>query len=164
MSPKEIAELQYNKLIVKKMNWILSKCNHGSNGCLEWTGGYFCTKGNKEKTYPLIYWNKKPWRGNRLVLALATNNFNTKLMSLHKCDNKKCLNVEHLYWGNSQQNVRDMHARGLARTSKVTHCPFGHKYSGDNLYIHNKKRYCRTCVKYRNNGDEISKELLYDIT
>jgi hypothetical protein len=28
-----------------------------------------------------------------------------------------------------------------------THCPQGHEYAGENLYTHNRKRYCKTCIR-----------------
>lgn len=31
---------------------------------------------------------------------------------LHKCDNRKCVNPDHLYLGDAKQNVQDMHSRG----------------------------------------------------
>lgn len=34
------------------------------------------------------------------------------LSVLHKCDNRKCVNVEHLYLGTQQQNVIDRDTRG----------------------------------------------------
>jgi len=33
-------------------------------------------------------------------------------MVLHKCDNRACCNPKHLYLGNAQDNMNDLHARG----------------------------------------------------
>jgi len=34
----------------------------------------------------------------------------------HKCDNRKCVNVEHLFLGTARDNVRDCRAKGRAYT------------------------------------------------
>ena len=50
--------------------------------------------------------------------------------------------------------VRENLLRGegpSALHAKKTHCPQGHPYAGDNLYIHPTRglRYCRTCGRER---------------
>jgi hypothetical protein len=66
----------------------------------------------------------------------------------HLCRNTKCVNPEHL----EPVTIRENLLRGIGPSAKhavKTHCPAGHEYSGDNLYVHPVKgmRYCRTCGK-----------------
>lgn len=66
----------------------------------------------------------------------------------HLCRNSYCVNPDHLEAVTHQENVK----RGKAgeniatKNREKTHCPQGHPYSGDNLYIKpNGSRVCRTC-------------------
>lgn len=115
--------------------------------CLVWTGNrFYRKKGERHKPeYPYMYFKGKTWRGNRLVLFLVTGNIPDNLLALHKCDNSMCVNPEHLYWGTYEQNVKDTYDRKRARNAKVTHCPRGHHYAGDNLRVKDGARYCRKC-------------------
>lgn len=42
------------------------------------------------------------------------------MMVLHRCNNRKCLNPEHLYAGTSSDNMRDRVLAGTQNTAKVT--------------------------------------------
>ena len=76
--------------------------------------------------------------GRRLLPGMQAN---------HHCDVKLCVNPEHLYEGTQRDNVRDMVQRGRGHEQNVTHCPRGHEYGGDNLYITPAgKRHCRRCT------------------
>lgn len=43
------------------------------------------------------------------------------LWVLHKCDNRKCINPDHLYFGDRSQNVNDMINRGRCTVPRLKH-------------------------------------------
>jgi hypothetical protein len=72
-----------------------------SNNCWEWTaslsGGYGQFKVDK-KQFPAHRWSAQ------YLAGLSINN----MVVCHKCDNPKCVNPEHLFVGNHQDNMTDM--------------------------------------------------------
>lgn len=68
----------------------------------------------------------------------------------HLCRNTLCVNPAHLEPVTHSENCkRGRHAQVIReRASLVTHCPQGHEYSGENLYVKpNGRRECRECVR-----------------
>lgn len=64
----------------------------------------------------------------------------------HLCRNRACVNPEHLEPVSTQENLLRAVGMGQANTAK-THCPAGHPYSGENLYLAPSRlnRMCRAC-------------------
>ena len=69
---------------------------------------------------------KKFWR-----IALHSNasagSFLPGLMVLHRCDNTRCCNVDHLFLGTHLDNMADMRAKGRAHRDGNPHAPRGER-------------------------------------
>lgn len=62
----------------------------------------------------------------------------------HLCRQVDCGNPDHLEPVTHAENVRRGMAGGIAQRAR-THCVHGHPLSGENLYRHGNRRYCKTC-------------------
>lgn len=72
------------------------------------------------------------------------------LFVCHHCDNPGCIRLSHLFLGTAKDNHEDMMKKGRHHSSKITHCPYGHPYEGDNLWISRLNgRTCLICAKAR---------------
>jgi len=86
-----------------------------TTGCWNWqgsinTGGYG-TIAIRRKTRTLHRLNYE-----RLVGEIPKG-----ICVLHKCDNPRCCNPEHLFLGTQADNIRDMHEKGRARTASTAY-------------------------------------------
>ena len=128
-----------------------SKCKVTESSCWLWTGfkkkagyGRFGYDGKVQYAHRVSYGVLKgplpPFRHGGLELD-------------HLCRNRSCVNPEHCELVTHKLNVN----RGIAgevngrRSAAKTHCPQGHEYSGDNLYISptNGGRICKACQAAR---------------
>jgi len=70
-------------------------------GCWEWIGAYG-TSG-----YGHIIWNRRFIDAHRMSYILANGTIPFNLLVLHKCNNKRCVNPEHLKLGTYHDNMID---------------------------------------------------------
>lgn len=84
--------------------------NTSRNGdCLEWLGGLH-SNGYAKIGKTALFSNTLL---HREVYRLVHGEMPKVVM--HKCDNRRCINPEHLVGGTQQENIIDMHKKGRAR-------------------------------------------------
>jgi hypothetical protein len=113
-----------------------------TTGCWVWRGG--CDA----KGYPVMSIRNTRVRLHRAMYWWFTAPIRNRLVIDHLCRNHTCINPQHLEAVPQAVNVR----RGNAGRywADKTHCPAGHPYAGDNLYIgKNGNRKCKTCNRER---------------
>ena len=65
-----------------------------------------------------IFFADKMIRAHRFSYILLKGNIQKNKMICHTCDNRLCVNPNHLYAGTAKDNTRDMVERGRGRKSK----------------------------------------------
>lgn len=71
------------------------------NGCWMWTSII------KRDGYGQIWFDGKPQRAHRVSYLMYKGEVPSGKMVLHSCDNKSCVNPDHLYLGDAKQNTAD---------------------------------------------------------
>lgn len=114
------------------------------NGCWVWTGpmdpyGY----GKFFRVEPLKGRTRLP--AHRASYEYLVGPIPDGLVLDHLCRNHPCVNPEHLEPVTDRENI--LRGKSLAaKNARVTHCPKGHPYAGDNLKITKTgRRRCITC-------------------
>ncbi len=103
------------------------------NGCWEWI-----------KTLNLWGYGKITYRDNkkskeisahRLSYILNIGKLPKKKLVLHKCDNRKCVNPQHLYLGTQKDNMNDMINKKRAVILKGSQAPWSKLNENDVIEI-----------------------------
>ena len=87
------------------------------NGCWEWTASL------NPDGYGRFYLNEKYMGAHRASWMIHNGEIPSGDGShgtcvLHKCDNRKCVNPDHLFLGSQQDNLSDMEEKGRRDSSK----------------------------------------------
>ena len=77
-----------------------------TDGCWNWTG-YLIKLGYGHSSF-----NKKTILAHRLSWILHKGEIPDGMCICHSCDNRKCVNPDHLWIGSHTDNVRDMFIKG----------------------------------------------------
>jgi hypothetical protein len=93
------------KIYLKNRFW--SKVNFkGNKGCWEWTASL------DGKGYGQISINGKTKRAHHIAWELTVGKIPKGKFICHHCDNKKCVNPNHLFLGTPLSNIQDMDKKG----------------------------------------------------
>jgi hypothetical protein len=112
--------------------------------CVDFAG--FCGP----QGYGIQQFQGKVWRAHRLAWTLAYGPIPDDLCVLHHCDNRSCVNVDHLFLGTRGDNARDMVAKGRHPNQRKTECKYGHPFDAENTaLLSSGKRYCRECNRIK---------------
>lgn len=120
-----------------------------NTGCWLWLGAEVGEMG-----YGSFFIGSKKLRTRRSGLAhrvsfwIAKRFLPDELCLLHKCDNPRCVNPDHLFLGTRTDNNLDMKKKGRCGGygTHVTHCPKGHEYNEENTVFRPEGwRACRKC-------------------
>lgn len=85
---------------------LMAKVKPGPNGCIEWSGAL------RGKGYGLAGVGSKNMRAHRLSWMLYRGDIPDGLLVCHSCDNRKCINPDHLWLGSNHDNLMDALRKG----------------------------------------------------
>lgn len=128
---------------------------NSETGCWEWQ------RAKNQHGYGRVGQDGKNRFAHRVSYEAFVGPIPDGLNVCHRCNNKGCVNPEHLYAASQRQNIIDAWRDGLKERTREksresfaakvnerrtrTHCTHGHEYTAENTYLYRGYRHCRAC-------------------
>lgn len=77
--------------------------------CIEWQGK------TQQDGYGCLGYQRKHWLAHRLSWTLNNGPIPDGICVCHRCDNPRCVRVDHLFLGSHAENMADMKTKGRRR-------------------------------------------------
>lgn len=113
-----------------------------------WVPRYKC---RNHAGYARIWTRNGTKRQHRLLFELYRGAIPQGMETDHLCSRRECVNPWHLELVTHTENLKRSRKGNRGAWNAVkTHCPQGHEYAGENLYVNPQgKRFCRACIRIR---------------
>lgn len=126
-----------------------------TNDCVIWH-----LNGRDKDGYGRQTINGRTVKAHRLIYEEFYGPIPEGMLVCHKCDNRECVNPDHLFLGTFKDNNQDAANKGRNVQQKKTHCPRGHKYTSIVIRSSGKKgRICDICTKEINRRYRMRKKM-----
>lgn len=117
---------------------VVTRATRAANGCLEWSGAV------ADNGYGKVWDGKKVVYAHRQAYVQNKGPISAGLCVMHSCDNRRCVDPDHLSLGSQKENLADMRRKG--RDNR----PRGERHSKARLTAHHveviKKLYNWGCL------------------
>lgn len=128
---------------------VRSNAVRNERGCLIWQGSV------NDAGYAQTNYRAETIRVHRTIYQVFHGvKLDSKTAVCHSCDERRCIEITHLWRGTWQDNLRDCAAKNRHTNGAKTHCKQGHEYTPENTMISDAgkgrtRRNCRICHRIR---------------